>query len=101
MPLNVVANHEQIVAAINGFNVGYHNDYLEVRGLSTIYLGDPTKANVARLASALSQVLSRWGAGKRKAPAIQTLNAVQATLVDPAVHALLVRFSALSIASLI
>jgi hypothetical protein len=100
MPMNVVADHARIVAAINGFNDGYQNDYLLVRGLSKTYLETPTYVNSTHLALALSTALYRWGAGKRKAPSVQPLHTVQATLADPDVHALLVKFSALPIASL-
>lgn len=100
MPLNVVANHMQIVAAINGFSAGYQRDYLLVRGLSTTHLSAPTPASAAPLAAELSAVLYRWGAGGRKAPAVQPLHVIQATLTDPDVLASLIRFSALQIASL-
>jgi hypothetical protein len=95
MPIDVIANHAQIVAAINGFSSAYHADYLGVRHLVTPYVAEPAYANVAPLAFELSAVLCRWGAGRRKAPTVLPLSAVEETLMDPAVHAFLSRFASM------
>ncbi len=100
MLLNVVANQARIVAAINGFSAGYHSDYLLVKRLAAPYLGAPTAANAAALAQGLSAVLYRWGAGRRGAPAVQPLPALQATLLNTALHALLVGFATSPISTL-
>jgi len=93
MPLTVVASHAQIVAAINGFNAEYHRDYLFAKGLAAPYLVAPTAGNAAPLAQGLSSVLRRWGSGKRGAPTVQPLPILQAALLKPNVHALLVGFA--------
>lgn len=100
MSLTVVAGHANIVAAINAFNAGYHADYLAVRTLAVPYLLGPTVANTALLAARLSAVLYRYGAGRRRAPTVQPLPALQAKLLDPAFHALLAGFSGAPITAL-
>jgi hypothetical protein len=100
MPLNVVANQARIIAAINNFSAGYHGDYLLVKGLAAPYLAAPTAANAAALAQGLSAVLYRWGAGRRRAPAVQPLPALQATLLNPTLHTLLAGFAISPISTL-
>lgn len=94
MPLNVVASHADIVAAINGFNPRYHHNYALVRALSAAYLAAPTPANIAALAPPLIDVLRQWGADSRKAPLVQSVPTVQETLALPILHASLARLAA-------
>lgn len=100
MPLTVIAPHARIVKAINTFNADYHRDYLLVRTLSAPYLLAPTAANAALLATALSAVLYRWGAGKRGAPTVQPVPTLQTVLLDPAFHALISGLSTVPITTL-
>ena len=100
MPLTVVAPRASIVTAINAFNAGYHHDYLLVKNLAAPYLMAPTATNAGPLAAALSEVLYRWGAGKRKAPTVQPVSTLQAVLLDPSFHTLLAGFSAAPITTL-
>ncbi|WP_141217869.1 hypothetical protein [Bordetella genomosp. 5] len=100
MPLTVVAPHAAIVTAINSFNAGYHHDYHLVNGLAKPYLAAPTEANAALLARALRTVLTNWGAGSRKAPGVQELPALIATLLNPTFHASLVGFAGGALATL-
>ncbi|WP_343584930.1 hypothetical protein [Herbaspirillum sp.] len=93
MRLTVVASHAAIINVINMFNSEYHNDYQSVSKLATLYLATPTEANATPLANVLRSVLIRWGAGKRKAPKVQTLQILEATLLNPAFHASLIGFT--------
>ena len=98
--LIVVASRSTIVKAINKFNSGYHNDYRLVRMLAKEYLAEPIRENVASLAVALRTVLEGWGAGKRKAPNVQELAALEAALLNPEFSALLVGFTNREISTL-
>lgn len=88
MPLQILATHAQLVSAINSFSSAYHADYFRVRALGRSYLSAPASmATVVPLATALQDVLSRWGAGTRKAPCQQPINRCQAVLMNPHLHA--------------
>lgn len=100
MRLTVVAPQAAIVAAINMFDSGYHNDYRSVSRLAMPYLAAPTKENAAPLAAALTTVLISWGAGKRKAPNVQTLPTLEATLLNPEFHTSLIGFTDGALATL-
>lgn len=100
MPLAVVAPHADIIKAINSFNHKYHHDYYVVNRLAAPYLAAPTEANAIPLADALKTVLINWGAGKRKAPSVQALPTLIATLLNPTFHASLLGFAGGALATL-
>jgi hypothetical protein len=90
MTLQIIANQEQIVAAINGFPDNYHQDFFRVRALARTYLAEPQYAvTVDPLSHELRRVLANWGAGRREAPQLQPFHQFQAVLMDPDRHALL------------
>lgn len=97
MPLNVHGKSSHLQNAINNFDHGYHTDYFWVRNLFKDYLINRTTPNVQNVSQALSCVLNRWGAGRRKAPRVQTLGNIVATLSDVRVVDLLTKFSGSSI----
>jgi hypothetical protein len=72
MHLQVIVSSTTIANVINAFPSDYHKDYSLVRTAAKEYLrniGSPPSDNaIAALAEHLSLVLTRWGAGKRKAP---------------------------------
>ena len=100
MSLIIVASHTELVAAINNFNAGYHRDYSCVRKLSASYLKTPLSSTAAQLAQELSNVLYRWGAGKRKAPLVQPIKVIEKALLDPDFHKLLSWFASITPAML-
>lgn len=97
MPLTVVASQAEVVTAINSFNAVYHDDYALVRGLAAPYFLKPTAQNSELLANALSEVLYRWGAGRREAPTVQPVFKLALVLQDPKFYNLLVQLSVISI----
>jgi hypothetical protein len=89
MVLQLIANHEQIISAINEFDSGYHADYFGIRHLATAYLDAPIPTNTAPLAEKLNAVFPRWGAGKRGAPRVKSEQDIQVALMGQAMHKLL------------
>lgn len=101
MPLNVVATHEQLVAAINAFPKSYHDDYFGVRKLADKYIASPSSDNtVSSLATELRAVLCRWGAGQRGAPTVLPVPGIRETLNDQATHTLLSKIVAAPLSKL-
>lgn len=87
MVMSVIATPGAITAAINAFSAGYHADYFAVRCLAQAYLVTPPAPITSMpLASALSAVLARWGAGRRGAPTCQPVAAMGAALNNTGIH---------------
>lgn len=87
MVMSVVATSGAITAAINAFDAGYHADYFKVRSLARAYLASPPSPITSMpLASTLSEVLPRWGAGRRGAPTCQSLAAMGTALNNTSLH---------------
>jgi hypothetical protein len=87
MGITVSARSGAIAAAINSFSPGYHGDYFAAERLSSAYLSAPPSASTAMpLAITLSQVLNRWGAGKRGAPTCQPIPLISTALQNPQLH---------------
>lgn len=87
MVMTVAVAPGAIVSAINGFSANYHTDYFAVRCLARAYLAvPPSLATAMPLASALSEVLTRWGAGRRGAPTCMLDSAMGAALNNPILH---------------
>ena len=89
MPIRVTGDTRQITEAINGFPANYQTDFSEVRAIGRQYLtgAQPTDKVVSDLAMALRCVLRYWGAGKRKAPEVQTMQKFKNVLGRPEIHA--------------
>ena len=101
MSLHIVQNQQQIVDSIYGFSQSYHADFFSVRCLARTYLaGPPSLATVNPLSTALTDVLARWGAGRRKAPTLLPIVRLQATLMDGNLQTLLSGIAANSIATM-
>lgn len=87
MVMTVATAPGAITAAINSFSAGYHADYFAVRCLAKAYLAaPPSLATAMPLASALSGVLTRWGAGRRGAPTCQPVTNMGTALNSPILH---------------
>jgi hypothetical protein len=90
MHLRVIVNGAAIANVINAFPSNYHADYSLVRAAAKEYLRNadspPSDIVIATLAEALSLVLTRWGAGKRKAPRLGKERTISALLHDVRLH---------------
>ncbi len=87
MVMTVATAPGAITAAINNFSTGYHADYFAVRCLAKAYLAaPPSPVTTMPLASALSGVLTRWGAGRRGAPTCQPVTTMGTVLNSQILH---------------
>lgn len=86
--MQLVGDARNVTAAIHAFPVDYHLDFLSVRRLAHHYISSPkaTPDLTAPLASQLRRVLLNWGAGKRKASDVRSVDALDTALRDPSVH---------------
>ncbi len=100
--LKIIGDEIQLLNTINGFPKDYHTDYFIVREISRKYLSEskPNNATVTSLAKALQQVLINWGAGGRKAPKPRDIKDFERTLIDPILHADLLKLSQIKISRL-
>jgi hypothetical protein len=92
----------QITDAINSFSHTYHDEFSEVRAIGRKYLAEatPTDSVVADLARALRDVLGSWGAGKRKAPRLQSAGEFTNVLRQSETHASLAALGRIPLSSL-
>jgi len=90
LPVTITGTPAQIAAAIGAFPPQYHADFFRVRPLGQAYAtaATPRPAN-ATLAPPLQAVLRSWGAGKRAAPALQSVTQIASNLSAAPLHAAL------------
>lgn len=88
MTVKVLDNAQLITDAINGFPRGYQEGYFKCRAIGRRYLSEATPADdlVTELASSVRCTLKDWGAGKRKAPELQSDGEVSNALREPGIH---------------
>jgi hypothetical protein len=100
--VRIIGDAGQITDAINRFSSAYHADFSEVRAIGRQYLDEavPTDSIVADLAQALRKVLSRWGAGERKAPQLQDEREFANVLRQSALHGLLAGLGGIALSNL-
>lgn len=91
MALIVTSIPGAVTTVVNAFNASYHADYFAVRSLAKKYLAaTPSVTTASPLACALSGALTRWGAGKRKAPRCQPVANITTALICATFHTNLV-----------
>jgi hypothetical protein len=91
MTLTISGSPADIAHLLNRFSPKYHVDFLTVRRLGRAYLAAPHPgAAAAHLAPALASAMRSWGAGFRKAPSLQSVQSITATLTSSTLHASMV-----------
>ncbi|MDF3095090.1 hypothetical protein KPB06_33435 [Burkholderia semiarida] len=95
MCLKITDDIVALTRAIDNFNPTYHQDYFTVRSQAVDYLlNAPSTGSAKRLSHVLVQALRSWGAGKRGAPACQSIEAVIDGLCNPMLHDNLTKLAA-------
>jgi len=91
MPVAIVGRRGDISHLVTHFSSTYHSDFWRVRRLGRTYLDAAHPGAAAGvLAATLSAALGSWGAGLRKAPALQSIHSMTNSLASPLVHSDLV-----------
>ncbi|SFB02369.1 hypothetical protein SAMN04515620_11312 [Collimonas sp. OK607] len=100
MTARLIGTVSEVSAAIDGFSTAYHNDFALLRDFGRMYIHSQSTANVSALSEALREVLANWGAGRRKAPALRSVDSFKISLNAPALHRDLALLHALPLSSL-
>jgi hypothetical protein len=90
--VRITGSAEEVSKAVNDFSADYHDDFARVRKLARVYNAEgspPDEGNVSELSRKLRCVLGNWGAGRREAPKMVSLEEFAKVLREPNLYAAL------------